>query len=305
MNCSGSADLDRAIPGWEPPVEDPMKGQKGVGTHLHAILEQIANRYLITSTSYRLRPAWFDITDVAYAFREFAKFPKRKRIELTQTLSDFCDWLDAETPMRGRYSLLDHLTLMVKEDMPPRHFVYISDCLEYIYRIIHQLTLVHSREHISVYPELRLAAGWTGQEHAKTTCDLVIISPSELHVLDYKAGTIPVYSEGNPQLLYYIATVLHTVTAPSAGRSNVVHILQRNNFSEYFIPPAELKQFEDDALEAVQRIKSGDLTLTPGDHCTFCPANPQSRGDKGYPNCPAMAQFLYPPIIDEDEILEF
>jgi hypothetical protein len=35
----------------------------------------------------------------------------------------------------------------------------------------------------------------------------------------------------------------------------------------------------------------------------FCPAYPHSRSEKGKPLCPATMALLYPPIIDEDEIL--
>ena len=48
---------------------------------------------------------------------------------------------------------------------------------------------------------------------------------------------------------------------------------------------------------------AGDTTLVPNDHCTFCPANPHSRGDKGSPLCPPMMQKLYPFDVDEDAIL--
>lgn len=43
MACHASAHLDLAIPNWTPPVVDPMAGQKGVGTTLHALLEPILN----------------------------------------------------------------------------------------------------------------------------------------------------------------------------------------------------------------------------------------------------------------------
>jgi hypothetical protein len=56
------------------------------------------------------------------------------------------------------------------------------------------------------------------------------------------------------------------------------------------------------AIDADRRIMRKELTLRPNDHCTFCPANPHTRGDKGNVMCPAMMNKLYPPVIDEDEI---
>lgn len=41
MACPASANLEIAIPNWQPPVVDPDKGAKGKGTAFHAMLEPI------------------------------------------------------------------------------------------------------------------------------------------------------------------------------------------------------------------------------------------------------------------------
>lgn len=43
MACPASANLDLAIPNWEPPVVDPTAGAKGAGTIKHELLEQLMN----------------------------------------------------------------------------------------------------------------------------------------------------------------------------------------------------------------------------------------------------------------------
>ena len=58
------------------------------------------------------------------------------------------------------------------------------------------------------------------------------------------------------------------------------------------------------AKQAEQKIIAGDPTRTPSDNCTFCPANPHSRSDKGRPLCPEMMQLLYPMGYDEAAILD-
>ena len=60
-----------------------------------------------------------------------------------------------------------------------------------------------------------------------------------------------------------------------------------------------------DAKAAEAHILAGSTTFSPGDHCKFCPANPQGRGAKGKPYCPAMMSLLYPqPAVDYDQMLE-
>ena len=65
-----------------------------------------------------------------------------------------------------------------------------------------------------------------------------------------------------------------------------------------------LMKWEAEAHAADARIARKDLTLRPGSSCTFCPANPHSRGDKAPPYCPAMMAVLYPSNTDEEAVLD-
>jgi len=137
-----------------------------------------------------------------------------------------------------------------------------------------------------------------------TTADLVLYTKDELHVIDYKWGKIPVDVIDNEQLLFY--DVCYAPLAPKA-KQVTNHILQpyADNFDSWTVSAAELQKFMDHAIATEKAIAAGSLTFGPTDkHCTFCPANPHSRGDKGKPLCPAMMQILYPQNrMDEDEIL--
>lgn len=139
-----------------------------------------------------------------------------------------------------------------------------------------------------------------------TTADLVLFTQDELHILDLKTGKIPVEVVDNTQLLF--GAVTYSGLAPKA-KGATLHILQpwaTGNLPgiSWFADTNVLAKFRDDAIAAEAAIQAGDTTFSPGDHCTFCPANPHKRGaGKGHPLCPAMMQILYPPIVDEDEIL--
>lgn len=155
------------------------------------------------------------------------------------------------------------------------------------------------------FKQLREAKGegWWLQSKPPTTSDVVLYVTDQLDVVDYKFGTIPVYAQGNKQGLYYANAFLPL--APKA-KGVTFHIVQpfADNIDSVFFTRAELDQFRADTIAAEKAIEAGDTTFNPGDHCTFCPANPHSRGAKGSMRCPAMVQLLYPrPPLDEDAIL--
>lgn len=153
-----------------------------------------------------------------------------------------------------------------------------------------------------VLVETTMKATWLQQE-PETTADLVLFTQDELHVLDLKWGRIPVEVVDNEQLMYYAATYGHL--APKA-KGVTVHILQpmAEGNSSWFISTTRLAQFMDEARKAEAKLLAKDVTFGPSDHCTFCPANPHSRGDKGSPLCPPMLQILYPSTVDEAAILD-
>lgn len=135
-----------------------------------------------------------------------------------------------------------------------------------------------------------------------TTADLVLYTQDEIHILDWKWGRIPVEVVDNAQLLFYAACYANL--APRA-KGVTLHVLQPviDNYESWFADTTVIAQFMSDALKAEAAIAVGDVTFGPSDSCTFCPANPHGRGDKGKPLCPAMMSMLYPDHTDEDAIL--
>ncbi len=155
------------------------------------------------------------------------------------------------------------------------------------------------------FTALNEAAGDTSwlQSTPQTNADVVFYTQDEIHILDPKWGTVPVEVVGNKQLLFYAASFAHL--APKA-KGVTVHIVQPriDNMEEWFIDTLTLKAFMDEAIAAEAAILGGDVTFQPGDHCTFCPANPHSRGGKGSPSCPVMLDLLYPKLLDEAALLD-
>jgi hypothetical protein len=136
-----------------------------------------------------------------------------------------------------------------------------------------------------------------------TTADLVLYVADEIHIFDLKTGVTPVYPEENYQLLYY--ALCYGGLAPKAKGVHL-HIVQpwAGFMGSWFASAERLQLFLEEAQRTELKLIEGDTTLTPGDHCTFCPANPHGRGLRGRPYCPAMMSVFYPRVeTDDEEIL--
>ena len=201
---------------------------------------------------------------------------------------------DDEAGAKGRGSIM-HDILHSVSDLTPKEMEGMIEAMDYV------LTL-RRRRRFKMVAEETLVADWLPSK-PKTTVDLALYTQDELHVVDYKTGAIEVQAYQNDQLMFYARTLLHL--APKA-KAIGLHILQpwaKTGSSLAVVTRKELLDWADKAIEAEQKITAGDTTLNPSDHCTFCPANPHSRGDKGSPLCPAMMQKLYPMEADEAAIL--
>ena len=181
--------------------------------------------------------------------------------------------------------------------LPPSQLRKVAEVLNY-------MADLRSTRRFQMLTEHTFEAGWLVSK-PKTTVDVVLHVSDELHIVDYKWGKIPVDPEWNEQLLYYAVCAVFDGLAPKA-KGVWLHILQPNavnGLRKWYVTATELNQFKLNAQAAEAKVLAGDTTLVPNDHCTFCPANPHSRGDKGSPLCPPMMQKLYPFDVDEDAIL--
>lgn len=179
-------------------------------------------------------------------------------------------------------------------ELPAKDILGMAKYLQYVGEL-------RSQRRFKVLVEAEVQAKWLVTQ-PQTTADLVLYTQDELHIVDGKWGKIKVDVLNNDQLMYY--AVCFAPLAPKA-KGVRLHILQPplDNFESTWVSATELTEWMEKAQQAEKQIQAGDLTLTPGDHCQFCPANPHSRGQKGKPLCPVMMKLLYPGQVDEDEIL--
>jgi hypothetical protein len=187
-----------------------------------------------------------------------------------------------------------HKMLEPMMELSPSDLQHMIDVMQYI-------SDLRQTRRFTVGVEMKFTATWLKSEPT-TTADLVLYTQDELHIIDYKWGRIEVPVHDNAQLLFY--ALCAAPLAPKAKKVTV-HILQpyAKKYEAAEVTTTELAKFRDETIAAEKRVLAKDLTFGPSDHCTFCPANPHSRGDKGRPFCPAMMQILYPTVINEDEIL--
>lgn len=82
--CPASADLANSIPGWTPPVVDPMKGAKGKGTTMHAWLEETSE--------------WSaqDLRHMSQALAYMADLRSKRRFKVLAEQSAVAEWLESK-----------------------------------------------------------------------------------------------------------------------------------------------------------------------------------------------------------------
>lgn len=187
-----------------------------------------------------------------------------------------------------------HALLEPMMDLTPRELDGMAKVLRYVADI-------RAGRRFSTLVESPVRAAWLSTQPT-TTADLVLYTQDEIHVFDWKFGKIPVEVIGNEQLLYY--AVCYAPLAPKA-KGVMLHVLQppADQYESWFADTNVIAQFMAAAQATELAVLQGDVTFGPSDHCKFCPANPHGRSDKGKPLCPAMMKLLYPPIVDESEIL--
>jgi hypothetical protein len=201
--------------------------------------------------------------------------------------------VDPMAGAKGRGTTLHELLEKVT-DLP------LPDLRDYV-KILNYIMELRLRRRFQVWNEHTVPAEWLASK-PWTTADTVLFTKDELHIVDYKFGRIPVTVIDNEQLLFYAASYAHL--APKAHEVHL-HLLQpaADQMVEWTVTTSEIAAFMNRAKISEQLVMAGDTTFGPSDHCTFCPANPHSRGDKGKPLCPAMMNLLYPSVIDEQEML--
>lgn len=297
MACPGSANLDLAIPGWTPPVEDPTKFKaKGVGDLVHTILEPLAH----------WGPELLVFTELQVLM--FSKLGFVKRRELCDDITEMILWLNPFWPTGVPDSVKSTVAVWFTDLRPlaPKMLRFISDVAKALEGMKNSFSY---SGRVLIRSEWSMEVTWIQSKGVRTTADLVMYEADSavLEVVDYKSGSIPVEVIDNVQLLYYARTVLDQLTKEGKTIPKRLlirlRIMQPDNFVEHVVSLDELLEWAETALLAEDRVLKEVTSLIPGDHCTFCPANPFARGERGYPLCPAKREQLFPSTIDIDEML--
>lgn len=291
MQCPGSARLEESIPGFVHPVRDEMAGAKGVGTRLHEVMYECKD-LLIPQIRFR-----------AEMLDEFAQLHYLKRREQCDDTQAMMDWVDAVWPgmVPDDPGLGVFAWLITLREYPPKLLKYAADALRYFATI-----KAGAGDDPEVWAETSVMATWL-EKPVSTTPDIVVYSRSSriLWILDYKTGKIKVSPVDNDQLLYYATCYVQMLLERGDRVDEVIlAVAQPDNFEHWAISLPFLGAWKKRAKQAEQKILQGSTKLVPGDKCTFCPANPHTRGDKGAPLCPVMLEMLYPTRIDELAILD-
>jgi hypothetical protein len=295
MQCHGSANLELAIPGWSEPDRDDMAGAKGVGSRMHASFAELAfmdslyldklsimvSEYL--KLNWRVRRHYMDDVTEPVVLDWF-----RKQVIVTDIVE--------ETAMLRWLQDLDR-----NERLQPAMLRFVAQTILELSNLKRRYAPLHSE----IYAEKQIECTWL-KSAPKTTPDLAFIQLQRITVVDYKTGKIPVDVIDNSQLMFYAMSVLWNWYAKvdwDHVREVVMIVWQPGNYVEHTITINELLTWAREARRADIAITAGDLTMTPGKSCTFCPANPHGRGDKTGPWCPPMMSMLYPDTTDEEAIL--
>lgn len=193
-----------------------------------------------------------------------------------------------------------HSILAMAAGLPRQDMSRLIIALQY-------LEALRTQRNYKVLIEEKVEADWLPTP-VHTTSDVVLYLQDELHIIDWKTGAIAVDAFDNDQLMFYAAS--YAYLAPKA-KGAYLHIVQPwtkdwdDSVAVVYVSAQDIEQFMQRMITASQRVNTGDLTLTPGDHCTFCPANPHVRGPKGSPSCPAMMAVLYPERVElQNQLLE-
>ena len=278
-NCHASANLEEAIPGFEH-RKKPRAKSRDQGTALHKVMELALTQTL-------------SLREVAAMLRELSAVFGKKRTLLLESEKDYIIWWfmlhNEMAPIEHKVVAPLLFDIMTKPDedgntemetisTPPKIIRFLASAMDVLAEIMDNGGVLVT--------EQKREARWM-ETKPSTTVDILIRQGKTLYVIDLKAGVIPIEAIENEQLMYYAKTFVDDET------ELVLMILQDGNFSTWSISRDHLDNWATAVQASEQAILAGDLSFNPGSHCGFCPANPRSKGDNGYPFCPIQIEILY------------
>lgn len=137
------------------------------------------------------------------------------------------------------------------------------------------------------------------------TGDCILISGDTLHIVDFKYGKgVPVYAEGNTQMMLYAIGALNAYGFLYTINDIVMHIVQPrlDNISEHTITAAQLTEWAETIKPVAALAYKGEGEFQDGDWCRFCRAKSKCR--KRSEHITAIEAFggKLPPLLTDEEI---
>lgn len=229
IGCHASADLERAIPGFQLPEHDEDR-EPAIPDNLGFIVEMLEKVSTDTGSSKAAARGTMLHACVATLLAEFGT--------------------------AGKFEKLLELFTELNAIMQSRRF--------------------------KVLIEQQATMDWL-QSPTVTTADLILYTADELHVWDWKWGSMPV-DPSALQLRLYGNAFKHL--APKA-KGVTVHVGQPGNYASLYFSMEQLQDAQDLVVLHEAQVLAGDLSFNTGKQCDFCPASPWTRGAKGNISCPA------------------
>lgn len=144
-----------------------------------------------------------------------------------------------------------------------------------------ELNAVMQTRRFKMLIEVEAELSWL-QRPVTTTADLVLYVAEEIHVWDWKFGSMPVDPSALQLKMYGLAFQHLAPKAPGVW----VHVGQPGNYASLFFSNEQLQAAKDLVVQHEAEVIAGDLTFNTGKQCDFCPASPWTRGAKGNISCP-------------------
>lgn len=142
--------------------------------------------------------------------------------------------------------------------------------------------------------------------HGFGTCDCLIVSDKQLHIIDFKYGQgIVVDATNNSQLKLYAlgALALYGNLYDCTEVALTIFQPRRDNIGTWTIPAADLLTWaEADLKPMAQQAYAGEGNYCSGDWCTFCRAATKCRTRAEAKLKLANYEFALPPLLTDDEI---
>jgi len=149
------------------------------------------------------------------------------------------------------------------------------------------------------FTELRVSLGMFGVPEVEGTLDLLIINPTNYHIIDWKFGTqVIVHAHDNAQLRSYALgayAMFHKLYSIDPDKPCTLHIVQPpvSHFSEEETTFTELVNWCDSVVyPAVQSSQADEPPLCPGPkQCQWCPARAVCQARMTYAHTAAAEVF--------------